>query len=213
MSVPKVFQMKNLFLGLGALLFSALAVLAVDAKADSSKEAAAFVQKLGDRAVGVLATNGVNQEADHTFRNMLHQDFDLSLIAKFALGPTTWRSITPAQRQEYLDLFEKLVVQIYSDRFKLYSGESFKVVTAKPEDERDTYVVSYINKAQAGAPPIEVDWRVRSQGGRSQIIDVIVEGVSMTVTQRSEFAAVIQQQSGDFDAFLKILRDRIANIT
>ena len=140
---------------------------------------------------------------------MLVNDFDLDLLGKFALGPTAWKSATSAQRQEYQKLFEKLVVQIYNDRFSLYNGETWKVVDGKVEDDRDSYVSGLIIKQNASAKPVHVDWRVRSKGGRQQVIDVIVEGVSMTVTQRSEFTAVIQKNGGDLDAFLKTLSDRV----
>lgn len=213
MTAARSTPMKTFFLGLGAFVFTAFALLGA-AKADTTREAADFVQKLGNRAVGTLADKNVSpEEASKVFRNMLETSFDVDLIGKFALGPANWKAITPEQKQEYLRLFQKLVVQIYSDRFKLYDGETFKVISSKAEDERDSYVVSSIEHPKTGAPPIAVDWRVRNKGGRQQVIDVIVEGVSMTVTQRAEFLSVLQQNGGDFDAFLKILGDRVADIT
>lgn len=102
------------------------------------------------------------------------------------------------------------MVQIYSDRFSLYHGETWKVADAKVENDTDSYVSGLIIKPNPSAPPVKVDWRVRNKGGKQQVIDVIVEGVSMTVTQRSEFAAVIQKNGGDFDAFIKTLQERTA---
>lgn len=182
------------------------------AHADASKDASDFVQKLGNKAISVLADKSVSpEEAGRTFRNMLQNSFDIDLIGKFALGPANWKSASPEQKQKYMKLFEKLVVQIYSDRFKLYSGENFKVVSAKAEDDRDTYVNAQILRPQPGAPPVEVDWRVRNRGGSQKIIDVIVEGVSMSVTQRSEFAAVIQKNGGNIADFLLTLEQRVAS--
>ncbi|MBY0428587.1 MAG: ABC transporter substrate-binding protein [Alphaproteobacteria bacterium] len=181
-----------------------------DVRADQAENARKFIQNLGDTAIKILSDKNVTKEAAaKTFHDMLVEDFDLDLLGKFALGPTNWRSATPAQRQEYQKLFEKLVVQIYNDRFSLYHGETWKVVDGKPEDDRDTYVSGLIIKPNPSAPPVKVDWRVRNKGGHQQVIDVIVEGVSMTVTQRSEFAAVIQKNGGDLDAFLKTLSDRV----
>ena len=49
------------------------------------------------------------------------------------------------------------------------------------------------------------------QDSKSKIMDVIVEGVSMSVTQRSEFAAVIQRNGGKIDGLLKTLREKTAS--
>ena len=58
-----------------------------------------------------------------------------------------------------------------------------------------------------GGPPLKVDWRVRERDdGGLVAIDVIVEGVSLIVTQRSEFAAVIERQG--MDGLLAELRQR-----
>lgn len=198
-------QILAVFAAVFMLLFAA------PAQADQASVASDFVQKLGDKAIKTLADKSVSPEqAGKTFRNMLETSFDLDLIGRFALGPAVWKTASADQRQRYLKLFEKLVVQIYSDRFKLYSGENFKVSNAKIEDDRDTYVTSLIEKP-AGGPPVQVDWRIRNKG-TPKVIDVIVEGVSMSVTQRSEFSAVIQKNGGNIDAFLKNLSERVAVI-
>jgi phospholipid transport system substrate-binding protein len=190
-----------------------LALAPFAAKADNMDGAGKFIQGIGDKALATLADKSIPPEKAATiFEGILQNSFDLNLLGKFALGSNAWREATPQQKQEYLKLFEKLAVKIYSDRFKLYSGEGFKVISAKAEDDRDSYVTSEIIRPDASAPPTQVDWRVRNKGGRYQVIDVIVEGVSMSVTQRSEFSAVIQKNSGDIQEFLNVLRDRVASV-
>jgi phospholipid transport system substrate-binding protein len=180
------------------------------AQADNAQaqRASAFIQKLGDGAIGILADKAMPaDEAAKRFRNMLHENFDLNLLGKFALGPTTWKSLNPQQQGEYLKLFEALVVEIYAERFKTYNGEVFKAGQAHAENSTDSYVTSTI--AKPGEEGVQVDWRVREGGAHPRIIDVIVEGVSMSVTKRSEFASAIQQQGGDFNAFLELLRQKV----
>jgi len=63
-------------------------------------------------------------------------------------------------------------------------------------------VASLIDGAQGG-PPIKVDWRVGKSGAGYKIVDVIVEGISMAVTERQEFASVIQRNNGQIEALLK----------
>ena len=50
--------------------------------------------------------------------------------------------------------------------------------------------------------PTTIDWRVRQQDGKMGVIDVIVEGISLSVTQRQEYASVIQNSGGQIDGLL-----------
>jgi phospholipid transport system substrate-binding protein len=59
-----------------------------------------------------------------------------------------------------------------------------------------------------GKPPVKVDWRVRNKDGRYKIVDVLVEGVSMSLTQRSDFSSVIQAGGGDVQVLLNHLKQK-----
>jgi phospholipid transport system substrate-binding protein len=56
------------------------------------------------------------------------------------------------------------------------------------------------------AENLTVDWRLRPRDDRPVIIDLIIEGASLLVSQRSEFAAVIERSS--MDGLLTELRAR-----
>ena len=130
------------------------------------------------------------------------------MITSFSNGRNAWQGATPEQQQDYMRLFEKLVIKIYSDRFAMYSGQQFKAVNSRPEGERDVVVKSHVVEP-AGDRAIEVDWRVRNFDGHLGIIDVIVEGISMSVTQRQEYGAVIQRNDGTLDELLNLMRDQL----
>ena len=57
-----------------------------------------------------------------------------------------------------------------------------------------------------GGSKIKVDWRVREKNGQMKVIDVVIEGVSMALTQRSDFSSVIQRGGGKIDVLLEHLR-------
>src|SRR3546814_12733158 len=59
------------------------------------------------------------------------------------------------------------------------------ILKTVPATREDVFVQTRIEKSNGGAP-INVDWRVRSTNAGFKIIDVVVERVSMAVTQRSE---------------------------
>ena len=127
-------------------------------------------------------------------------------IGRFVLG-RYWRTASREQQQEYLELFENMVVETYARRFTEYSGETFRVLGSRGEGEGDTMVQSQI--VRPAGPPIQVAWRVRERNGQFRIIDVSIEGVSMAVTQRNEFGAVIQRNGGRIEPLLETLRGRI----
>lgn len=172
----------------------------------AAKGAADFVQSLGDRAIAVLADPKVSDaQAVEVFRDLLNKNFDVGTIGRFVLG-RYWNTATAEQRDEYISLFERMIVDVYAQRFNQYAGETFKVTGARPEGERDTVVTSQVLRPTG--PPVNVAWRVRNRDGGFKIIDVVVENVSMSVTQRSEFASVIEQNGGRFEALLDALRQR-----
>jgi phospholipid transport system substrate-binding protein len=138
---------------------------------------------------------------------MLQTSFDLPTIGRFVIG-RSWNAATPAQQQEYMRLFEALVVKTYSDRFALYTGEGFEVTSVRPETEKDSIVISQITHPD-GSEPTEVDWRVRHKEGKLGIIDVVVEGVSLSVTQRQEYASIVQRDGGKLDGLLVLMRQQL----
>ena len=118
-----------------------------------------------------------------------------------------WRSATAAQRAEYTRLFKELVVKAMADRLNTYGGETFEITKATPIDQRDTVVSTRIVRPTGGSQPIAVDWRVRLLDGRYSIIDIVAEGVSMVVTQRSEVASVVSQKG--MDGLIQTMRERL----
>jgi phospholipid transport system substrate-binding protein len=187
-------------------------------RADARSDAAAkFIQDLGARAIDVLVKPQLaRDESMRRFRVLLNEGFDVPYIGRFVLGQN-WRSATPQQQQEYTALFERLIVQVYADRFAQYSGknldvnETLKITSHRPEGDTDSIVSSQIIRPDA--PPVAVDWRVRPRGDALKVIDVAVEGVSMSVTQRSEFSSVIQRGGGQIESLLQTLRQRVGSAT
>lgn len=163
-----------------------------------------FIDGMAQRALDFLADAGLSQEQKtNEFRKLLQDSFDMETIGRFALG-RYWRESTPEQRKEYQKLFREMVVQVYSDRFKEYKGQRMETRSHRIDGDKDTIVTSFI-VPEDGAE-IQVDWRVRYKNGHYQIVDVIVEGVSMSVTQRSDFSSIIQRGGGDVGVLLAHLK-------
>jgi phospholipid transport system substrate-binding protein len=168
-------------------------------------DANVFMNELWNRAIEVLSKKAPLEERLARFRQLFHADFDGPGIARFVLG-RYWRSASEEEQQEYLKLFENYVVFVYGTRLSNFNGETFKVRGSRT-DESGT-VVSTDIISPGGEPPIKIDWRLVADKGAFKINDVIIEGISMMVTQRSEFASVIQRHGGQVGGLLSLMRER-----
>lgn len=166
-----------------------------------------FVDNMAQKALDFLSDEDLDHDAKKKqFRRLLQTSFDMDTIGRFSLG-RYWRTATKEQRTEYLSLFKNLIVEIYAARFSDYKGERFETRSFRTDGEKDTIVTSFI-VPNDGTPDVQVDWRVRYKNGSYKIIDVLVEGVSMSVTQRSDFAAVIQRGGGEVQVLLDHLKSQ-----
>ncbi len=166
-----------------------------------------FVKSTAEKGLTFLSDpNSTQEQKKSEFKKLLDRSFDLDTIGRFVLGKY-WNSATPAQQKEYSALFRKMVVEVYAGRFGEYKGEKFEVKSARSISKKDSMVTSYIMPV-SGGEPIQVDWRVRQDGSSYKIVDVLVSGVSMSVTQRSDFSSVIQRGGGDIAVLIDYLKQK-----
>jgi len=194
--------------------FAAILLVAILLPVSAAMAAApqeTYIDKLGKDVVTLLAEKEMPEATRKAgFAKLLKGNFDLKTIGRFVLG-RHWREASEAQQVEYQRLFEQMVVTVYTQRFSDYSGQQLLVKGSVPAEgsESDVFVKSEIQQG-GGAPPVAVEWRVRDiGGGKFKIVDAVVEGVSMSVTQRSDFDAIVAQ--GGIDGLLTELKNRVAN--
>jgi phospholipid transport system substrate-binding protein len=142
------------------------------------------------------------------FRELFRADFDCPGIARFVLG-RYWRNASEEEQQEFLRLFEDYVSFVYTARLSNLGGEAFRVRGSRSDG--DAVIVSTDVISPGNASPLRIDWRLVTDNGAYKINDVIVEGVSMMVTQRSEFASVVQRNGGQVRGLLTMMRQKTAN--
>jgi phospholipid transport system substrate-binding protein len=186
-----------------------LAPLAFIGSASAQQNPSQFIGALGQQAIVVLqSTSGSLEQREQQFRQILAQNFDVQFIGRFVLG-RSWRSATPQQQADYLALFEDFLVLTYSRRLGGYTGERLAVVSERAANERDTVVRTQIDRPSG--PPITADWRVRATPAGYKIIDIEVAGVSMALTQRSEFSSVVSRNG--LNGLIEVLRARSAKLS
>ncbi len=188
-----------------AVLGLACLVVTVNPGFAANREAAEkFMKGLTDEAVSMASRQMTVAEKQARFRELLHTRFDLQEIGRFILG-RYWRIATPEQREQFLSLFEDLTVITWSRRFDEYGGETIDVTSFGNEGEA-LLIETRVNRPKG--PAVPVTWRVRESEAGFRVVDIIVEGVSMAITHRSEYTSAIQS-TGGVDGLLGAMRNKI----
>jgi phospholipid transport system substrate-binding protein len=188
-----------------AALVAAIALGAGIPRGAAASDPGAFISQLGSEAIQVLGPSVSASDRLARFREIFRNDFDVPGIGQFVLG-RYWRAATPAEQQEFLGLYQEYIVEAYSARLGAYGGEPFRVTGTRGGGDNIVVASQIIQKSGA---PIEVDWYLADEGGTLKITDVYVGGVSMKVTERDEFASVIQRNGGQVGALLAQLRQKV----
>ena len=178
------------------------------ASATTKAGAIQHIQLLGEQAFGALQRSDMSLEKRETvLADILSQGFALPLIARFVLG-RYWRPATPEQRDSYVDLFGQFVLKSYSRHLGGFVGSSFDIVNAEPIGKSDFLVTTMLQRKSGS--PFKTGWRVRLIGDKHKIIDVMVEGVSMALSQRQEFASVLKRNG--VEGLLQILSAKVGRM-
>ncbi len=202
----------GVFFSLAAAASVTLLAWIAPARADDmARNAEHFIAELAERANTLLSDEASTPaERRDRFRNMFRESFDVPEVARFVLG-RYWRRAKPEEREEYLQLFEALVVGTWAPRFAVYQRERFEIVGAHAADGANLARVSSAFSFP-DSDPMRIDWWVKGRASTYRIVDIVVEGVSMRVTHRSEFASVIRTHGGRLEGLLEALRKKTAQL-
>jgi phospholipid transport system substrate-binding protein len=169
-------------------------------------DATGFIEKLGDEAIQQLAGTQIDDQSRRDrFVQLMDKYFKMDVVARFVLG-RYWRSLSDQDLTHFADLLKHYLALNYASQFKGFDGEKF-VVGDADENGKDTFVHSKVVRNDGG-PPVKIVWRLRKFDGHYRIIDVSIEGLSMGITQRDEFASVIQKNGGNVGALTDLLKQK-----
>ena len=190
-----------------AVFFLALTASAVA----EDKDPGDFLVALSQRAIADLSDQGIGDaERQERFSDLLEANFDMRAIGRFVIGVYARRA-TPEDQTAFLAAFKDVLAQRFLPYFRDYRGEAFAVdeVRADPTNPKLSLVISNITLANGNDLP--VGWRIRRANGSFKIIDVVAEGVSLAITFRSEYTAVLKRSNGDLRGLTTALETKLAS--
>ena len=172
--------------------------------------ATAFVNKAGQDLVNAINDQRLNQtQRRDKVASILRKAIDIEGTGRFILGRYV-RQASPAELQDYLKLFDEIIIRNLSSRFGEYRGVKFSLGRSQQRTEEDALVSTQVERPNT--PAFTLDWRVAEINGQPKVVDVIAEGTSLRLTTRSEYAAVIQRNGGRVAALLDAMRGQIAQL-
>lgn len=193
--------------GIRLILISGWMIVALSASAGQPTE---HIRQTTSRILNILqapeyAGEEHAEKRRTAIRQAVDQRFDWTAMAQRALG-RHWRDKTDKQRQEFLDLFGKLLEARYMNKVENYSGNK---VSYERETRDGHYAAVDATIYTETDRKLSVAYRMHEKDNEWLVYDVIIEGVSLVMNYRSQFNSILARSS--FDTLLDKLRDKVNN--
>jgi phospholipid transport system substrate-binding protein len=194
------------------LLISAASVLAPRvlapgfAFAADGPQATKFIQKVADELVEVVNGDAPITDKKRRLKTIIDANVDVDAVAQFCLG-RFWRQASAEQQKQYVGLFHDVLVTNITGKIGDYRGVKFTINGVKSREDSEI-VASTVERPNN--PPSEVDWVVTTAGGAPKIADVIAEGTSLRLTQRSDYAAYLTRNQNSVDALIAAMKQQLS---
>jgi phospholipid transport system substrate-binding protein len=200
---------RRLFLTLagGSFAFAAFCLPCAVQAQPAPATATAFVKSTGDRLVAIINAPGSPAEKQPKLAQIIETSVDVDAVAKFCLG-RFWRAATPDQQTQYVKLFHNVLINNITGKLGDYQGVTFVVQQAQTRE--DNAIVGTTIQRPSN-PPSKVDWVVSGETGAPRVIDVIAEGTSLRLTQRSDYAAFLSRNGNNVQALIDAMRQQLAS--
>lgn len=174
----------------------------------AADDPAAVVRDTAERVLDSLRSDRARYQDDHALfqlvRDVVFPRLDRERTAQWVLG-ANWRTATPAQREQFIAEFSDLLLRTYGTALRQYDSEKLNYLPAQVPAGADRVTVR-TEIIRPDGPKVSVDYLLTNRSGEWKVYDVIIENVSLVVTYRSEYSAIIKRDG--MDGLLKQLADR-----
>lgn len=194
--MPKTMTITRRTFAIICAAFASSPVFAVTAN-----DASALVERAVGDVQSAIASGKTGNTLYREFREIFDNYADVSLVAAGSLG-VTWRSATASQKKRYIAAFREYLAKKYGRRFNEFAGTTFDV-KGTSQTKRGFAVKTDI--ALKSGSSAEVEWQVRDAKGSPRIFDIVIEGISMLVTERGEIGAMLDARGNNLDQLIKDL--------
>lgn len=128
---------------------------------------------------------------------------DLRRMSEEVLG-RYWREASSAQRETFMQEFKRLLERTYSTAVLDYTDQQIRFLPTQARRVGETLVRTVVE--QPAGTSIPVDYAMRQEGQQWKVFDVVIDGASLVIDYRGEFAEEIERYG--MKEFLKRLADK-----
>jgi phospholipid transport system substrate-binding protein len=169
-----------------------LGLMAVPARAGEATEA---MRGTIDEVLRILADRDLKQPSKANERRQLLEKvvgerFDYQEMSRRSLG-ASWNNLSEKDRQEFVSLFQTLLVNTYADKIESYTGDGVQYINERTEKE----YAEVRTKVLTGKTEIPLDYRLLNKGSAWRVYDVVVDGVSLVNNYRGQFSKILRNGS------------------
>jgi phospholipid transport system substrate-binding protein len=159
-----------------------------------------------DKAIGAVndtINSGKSEQAMYgDFENIFARYADVPTIARSALGVAS-RSASDGQMKAFTKAYQGYVSRKYGRRFREFIGGKIEVTDARPiKSYFEVISVAYLQ----GEAPFDLRWHVSDKSGKNLFFNIIIEGVNMLASERTEIGSLLDRQGGNLDALIEELK-------
>lgn len=170
----------------------------------SEKDVENFIKNMGTQSQEILNNSKLNEkQKEAEYKKFAESIVDSNWVARFILG-NHWRELTPAQRDEFQNLYKEYLLGNYMPKLKDYNKDLNIEKIVKQKEK--VYMVSTKTK-DINDRVVNVNFRVIEKNDKLYITDIIPEGISFIGSQRSDINSSIN--TNGYDKFIKQLKDKI----
>lgn len=198
----QTFFARRTVLAMGVSALTLGTVLGAASPALAANAAETFVSDNINKGLAILNNKALSTDQRRTqFENLLLGLIDMKRIADFTLGNYR-RTASPAEIESYDAAFQDYAIATYQFYFAKYSGQTLKVTGSQARAADDIVVNTQLidPNDHSGHPPLEVDFRIRTNTGKPVLVDVSVEGIWLTLSQRDMVVSVLGNGNGNIAA-------------
>ncbi|MCK6454307.1 MAG: ABC transporter substrate-binding protein [Alphaproteobacteria bacterium] len=170
-------RLMGILLALGVIFGSGLGS-AQEAAAVSPDAAREFINKLGQRTLSVLQAQNISpQQRGAELGRILLDGVDFDIVSMHTLG-RFGRRPDSREFQEFSLLFSAYVIDLAIEKFGTMPVQSYSIVSAQSLPNGDVTVHTTV--VPGSGQTLNAGWRVRQTAAGPKIIDIVVDGYSMT---------------------------------
>lgn len=170
------------------------------------QQASAFIEQTGTQLASVANSDAGDAQRKAQLAAIVERTVDVDGIARFSLG-RYWQRATPEQQQTYTQLFHQVLARNITGHLGEYRGVGFTLGRTQPA-EGHVAVATVVTRPNTA--PADVQWVVGEVDGQPKIVDVLIEGTSLRLTQRSDYASYLSRNGGSVQALIDAIRRQLA---